>query len=194
MDVTKIDRQAWAWHKRIMAARRNESLSVPLPHDRLELLKMATRREDPSKEAFLTLALMEYPEDLETLPIGQRSATLPYQLAWARAGWTLRTGTGLPGGIVKARWPEVPYEAITGTLPAASASPRAARVRRESGEPGERDDVVPEVWVERSPDVYEQLGFDGMPSVQPRTRRAAHYQRDTGASQPALSVRERRQG
>ena len=84
-----------------------EGMDGPLPHDRLDLIYAATRRENPSKEAFITLALMDFLEDYETLPVGERSAKLPYQLAWARAGYTLSERTGLPGGIFRARWPDV---------------------------------------------------------------------------------------
>lgn len=118
-----IDRQARAWLKRLVRVWRGvnprlyenrdarivelfaaEGMNGPLRHDRLELVYMATQREDPSREAFVTLALTELIEDSEN---GTGSAHLPYQLAWARAGYTLSERTGLPGGILRARWPEV---------------------------------------------------------------------------------------
>lgn len=119
----KIDRQAWAWHEKLMSCWLTASpayhdegdlaalflhfgmVNGPLPHERLELIRMATDRENPSFEAFVTLALMEMPEDQRSLPVGERSAKLPYQLAWAREGRTLGARTGMPGGIERASWP-----------------------------------------------------------------------------------------
>ena len=122
----KIDRQARAWQKKIVecwGGRCNPNLYAdtaavteamfaehgmtgPLPHDRLDLIRMATNREAPSREAFITLALVDYVEDWLALPIIDRSAKLPYQLAWARSGRLLTETTGLPAGIARARWPE----------------------------------------------------------------------------------------
>ena len=73
----------------------------PLPDDRIVLIEAATRRENPSREAFVTLALVEYVEDSEK----GDSATLPYSLAFARSGHTLNPRTGLPGGMFRVRWP-----------------------------------------------------------------------------------------
>lgn len=126
--ILKIDQQARAWRKRLVqvwrgpnprvyseadregyvaAVFRAEGMTGPLRQDRLELIYMATRREDPSWEAFVTLALLDYVEDTETLPVGERSAKLPYQLAWARAGYTLSERTGQVGGIHRFLWPDV---------------------------------------------------------------------------------------
>jgi len=125
--LIQIDYQARAWQKkliacwpagccprlypdkdrRILRAFLSHEMTGPLPDDRLDLIYAATRREEPSREAFVTLALVDYIEDLETLPTGERSAKLPYQLAWARTGRTLGDHTGLPGGIARALWPEV---------------------------------------------------------------------------------------
>lgn len=124
-EVLGIDRQARAWQRKLIECweghacpriyKHRDSLVAalllhhglpdgPLPHDRLDLVYAATRREEPSREAFVTLALIDYIEDLEE----GDSATLPYQLAWARAGWTLSERTGLPGGIFKVYWPDGP--------------------------------------------------------------------------------------
>lgn len=122
--LTTIDRQARAWQKKLVAQwhghRRPSTypfheglvaalfleagMDRPLPDDRMDLVRAATRREEPSREAFVTLALVDYVEDLDA----GDSATLPYQLAWARSGRTLSERTGLPGGIAKARWLEAP--------------------------------------------------------------------------------------
>lgn len=124
--LIKIDLQARAWqkrlidcwhgacprlypdrHERVLRLFLSHDMLGPLPDDRLDLIRAATRREEPSREAFVTLALIDYVEDQETLPIIERSAKLPYQLAWARSGRTLGEHTGLPGGIARALWPEV---------------------------------------------------------------------------------------
>lgn len=120
-----IDRQAREWQGRMIAcweghcnprlypyrdalqcalALHHGLTDGPLRLDRLDLIQAATRREEPSREAFLTLAIWEYVEDSER----GDSATLPYALAWARAGFSLNPATCLPGGIARARWPEVP--------------------------------------------------------------------------------------
>lgn len=116
-----IDRKARAWQKRMidqwvkfanprLYPNRDEiiawlfayhKMDGPLPDDRLTLIEAATRRENPSREAFVTLALVEYVEDAER----GDSATLPYGLAFAREGLHLNPRTGLPGGMFKVRWP-----------------------------------------------------------------------------------------
>jgi hypothetical protein len=122
--MLSIDRQARAWQRRLVECwcghtcprlyRLRDALTAalllhhglwsgPLPDGRLELVYAATRREEPSRHAFVTLAVIDYVEDLEA---GVSSAHLPYQLAWARAGRTLSERTGMPGGILRARWPD----------------------------------------------------------------------------------------
>lgn len=123
--VRTIDQQARAWQRKLVEcwcgpcprlfsfknglvaalAMKHGLQTLPVPGDRLELIRAATRREDPSHEAFVGLALVDYVEDLES---GVGSALLPYQLAWARAGHALTTTTGLPSGIRQAIWPRVP--------------------------------------------------------------------------------------
>ncbi len=124
--MLRIDRQARSWQRKLiecwghrcnpnlyrdldevtLAMFREQGMRGPLPHDRLDLVTLATDRDAPNREAFVTLALVDYVEDWRVLPIIERSAKLPYQLAWARSGRKLSERTGLPGGIAKAYWPE----------------------------------------------------------------------------------------
>lgn len=96
---------------------------APLPLDRYDLIMAATRREKPSREAFATLAIFDYVEDLER----GDGATLPYSLAWSRAGHTLNPRTCLPGGIVRAAWPkDADYDSLETYASSQSSSPSGA--------------------------------------------------------------------
>lgn len=194
VEVTRIDRQAWLWHKKLIEQWRGRSLRLhphreeltiallrwngldaPLPHDRLDLVRLATRRfPSPSREAFVTLALVDYIEDMETLPIGERSARLPYQLAWARAGFTLSERTGLPGGIVRARWPDVAIGAIDGTQGQPGLQRhvepgglRPVRLEGSADAPGGPEPQAPELRraAPAREEAYEQLRIDGVSGV-----------------------------